>query len=136
MRKVVVYTGTRYPGPEAAAAWKDVMDLNPQEVVVFVGDAMGVDERVREACQERGVPYAVFKALWKKKGRSAGPRRNRFMLETAKAIVSAGDWGSEVELRAFPGPDSKGTWRCIEAAEDLGITVKICTPFRRRGGDR
>ncbi len=59
--------------------------------VVLSGGAMGVDEVAEKEAKDRGVPFELFEADWKKYGRSAGPLRNREMIASADSVVAFWD---------------------------------------------
>lgn len=69
-----------------------------------------------------GMPVArcTFAADWNTYGKSAGPRRNREMLELFPDAL----------VLAFPSGASPGTRNCIKQALALGHTVRIfeCDP--------
>jgi len=81
------------------------------ELRFCVGDATGVDSVVRDWCIENGVRCKRFKANWKKFGKSAGPRRNRRMLDKFKPTM----------LLEFPG--GSGTANCVAEARKREIIV-------------
>lgn len=86
-----------------------------QPKVVHVGDCpTGLDHYVREWCEIEGNPVSitVHHANWEKFGKSAGPRRNRAMLEDA---------GDNAIVFAFRG--GRGTASCTLIALELGMTV-------------
>lgn len=70
----------------------------------------GVDQQAKLYAMEKGIFYAGFPAPWKK-GPSAGPARNRVMLETIKPDL----------VVAFPG--GAGTENTTKTARALGIEV-------------
>lgn len=108
----VCVTGGRDYGDTAAVEAAMGALLREREIgLLGVGDAGGLDALVRRWAKANGVPYAVFPALWHAHGRSAGPRRNRLMLETVRPDV----------LVAFPG--GRGTASCVAEAQRLGIAV-------------
>lgn len=83
---------------------------------VFVGDcSRGVDYFVVCWGRDRGIPVLVFRAEWKRLGLSAGPVRNRKMVE---ALLKEGG----KTLLAFPG--GKGTLSCKLAGWELGADVR------------
>lgn len=88
-----------------------ILDLDgpgrPTEI--HVGDCpTGLDAMVREVF----VNAKVHVADWKMHGKSAGPKRNKAMLEAA---------GKHSILIAFPG--GAGTFNCIRTAKQMGITA-------------
>ena len=54
---------------------------------VVVGDATGVDHDIRAWAVFYEFHIRVFKADWKKHGKSAGPRRNADMAKYGDAVV-------------------------------------------------
>lgn len=75
------------------------------------GGAKGVDTFAREwAVTYPAIKRWVAKADWDRYGKSAGPIRNKRML----------DWGPDLVV-AFPG--GKGTANMIKQAEDAGVKV-------------
>lgn len=110
----VVMTGSRVW--DDAAAIRSVIERlygEHEDLVVHVGDARGADAIVRNVCGELGITVVVHVADWKKRGRAAGPVRNRKMLDAAKPEL----------VVAFPIGASVGTRDCMEAAAARGITV-------------
>lgn len=105
--RIVVTGGRNYANYEALFAALDRM----QPVAIATGCAAGADALVRLWCIHRGRDCAMFAADWKKYGRSAGPRRNRAMLDEFMPDV----------VIAFKG--GRGTEDCIRAAQDRGIPV-------------
>lgn len=71
----------------------------------------GLDQLAYEWAVSRGVPGRCYPAHWGLFGRSAGPRRNRRMLEMFEAEV----------LLAWPG--NTGTANMMEIAGDAGVLV-------------
>jgi len=83
--------------------------------LVIVGDCpTGADKFAREWCKSFDVKCTVFKADWKKFGKSAGPRRNEAMIDN----------NPDATVLAFPtgGP---GTKHCIDYAKKNGLEVYI-----------
>ena len=89
--------------------------LKPQ--LIINGGATGADKMATAYARTKRIPYRIYKADWKKYGRSAGPRRNKAMLknETIDLVL------------AFPG--GKGTTDMINKAKDAGITVIDFTEY-------
>ncbi len=97
--------------------WAMVQLTNRPSLQIVVGDAAGSDEEVAnwaaakllEAKIEdprlstRAPELIMFRADWDRLGKAAGPVRNQAM------VTSGGDLGV-----AFPHPDSRGTWDCVD----------------------
>ena len=83
------------------------------DVVVIHGDCpTGADAITQEVCDANNVPTERHPADWATYGRSAGPVRNKYMV----------DLGADVCL-AFPLLNSRGTLNCMRLAEQAGIPV-------------
>ena len=90
-------------------------DLNPFERhVILHGAASGADLDAGEAAHELGYEVRAFPADWKQHGRSAGPIRNRMMLDQDPDLVFA-----------FWDGKSRGTLDTITEATRRGIRVEI-----------
>ena len=82
-------------------------------LVVICGGGKGADQLASQwACQNR-VPLLIAPAHWSSCGKSAGPKRNQFMLSLANGLL------------AFPLPNSRGTVSVIAQAKMLGIPTKV-----------
>lgn len=81
------------------------------------GDARGADSIAREWAEERQIPQEAWPADWDGEGRSAGPMRNRRMLDKGADFVLAFPRGGR--------STSPGTHDCIDAACERGIPVRI-----------
>lgn len=111
-RPIVLVTGGR-DYLDRARVWAELDALNPGLVVE--GGADGADRHAREWCHARGVRLLTVPALWTAHGPSAGPTRNRDMVEMARRI------GCRLCL-AFPG--GAGTADCARRAEAAGLEVR------------
>jgi hypothetical protein len=80
--------------------------------LIINGGATGYDTLVESYCEANGVPYCVYPALWTVFGKSAGPKRNRYMLDFAQPDL----------VIAFPG--GKGTTDTVTLAKEKGIKVE------------
>lgn len=80
-------------------------------LVIIAGGARGADRLAALAAKKRGIHTAVVDALWDYHGKSAGPRRNKAMIEGLKPHL----------VVAFPG--GKGTEHSIATARLHGIEV-------------
>lgn len=83
---------------------------------VIVGDARGLDQIVRDACERIGIYHVVYRANWSQEGTAAGVRRNQRMIDSGPD-----------RLIAFYGPsgETPGTTHAIEAARRAGIPVMV-----------
>lgn len=98
----------------------------PKVVFIRVGCAPGADAITRQWRLERGFEGRTYFAEWDRFGPSAGPKRNREMLEGTRD-----PFGLANVLLAFPGPAGKypkqdgGTWGCCKEAfvRDIGILI-------------
>ena len=71
--------------------------------VLFHGAARGADQAIAAASDQLGWPQIACPALWQQHGRSAGPIRNRQMLERALALLTSLPAGASLQVIAFPG---------------------------------
>lgn len=83
-----------------------------KDTTIIEGGARGADRLARQAAEELGLEVETHEADWDRYGRRAGPIRNQQMVDS----------GADLCL-AFPLPESKGTFDCIERAEKAGIFV-------------
>ena len=93
--------------------------MSARSVMVHVGDSKGTDALALSVAMELGLKCHVYKAHWSSYGRSARPRRNHEMVDSA---MSHGD----CIMLAFPLSDSRGTIECMRYAAERGIEVVDC----------
>lgn len=87
-------------------------DLSEIDTIVS-GGARGADTLAEKFAHENNLLLIVKEAEWDKYGRSAGPRRNKLIVEEADVVV------------AFPTPSSRGTWNTVNLAKEAGKRVEI-----------
>lgn len=75
------------------------------------GDAMGADSLADLWANLRGVRRVKCPANWTGDGKSAGPRRNQWMLQFLKPVL----------VVAFPG--GRGTANMVQQARAVGVDV-------------
>lgn len=80
--------------------------------LVIHGGAYGADWLAKYWAESMHIPCEEYKANWLGQGRSAGPRRNYFMLKESKPDI----------VVAFPG--GKGTADMVKKARKAGVEVK------------
>jgi uncharacterized phage-like protein YoqJ len=81
--------------------------------LIITGGAKGADELGKEYAKINEIDHFEYLPEWEKYGRSAGPIRNKKMIEAADGLLAIWD-GS-----------SKGTAHIISEARKKGIFVKI-----------
>lgn len=96
---------------------RSILASLPNLDLVIHGAARGADSLAAEVAVELGIEHDPHPAKWTLFGRSAGPIRNRRMLNLKPDLVIAFHddlWGR-----------SKGTKDCVEEAMKRGISVKV-----------
>ncbi len=83
------------------------------DICIVSGGCRGVDEMGERYAAERGYAVERHPADWKRYGRSAGPRRNREMVELADYVI------------AFWDGRSRGTRSLIESAKELKKPLRV-----------
>ena len=107
MKKVIVTGGRDY---DDRAKIRDVLNfINPD--MVIQGGASGADLLAKKWADANVKDLSTVEAQWAKYGKSAGPRRNREMLDLHPGAL----------VLAFPG--GIGTSDCIKAALERGHIV-------------
>lgn len=122
-KKAAIFSGSRDWIDRQKVA-KVFDQLRPD--VVIEGGADGLDTIARWECLERRITVITIHADWNLLGLSAGPIRNKQMLEE---LLKYKDKGYEISLQAFPLPGGKGTQGMIRLAEGKGITVRVHKPI-------
>lgn len=84
---------------------------------IIHGGCSGADTLAGDWAMDRGVALRIFPALWWLEGRSAGPKRNRAMLDYLMKQPP------ERLVVCFPG--GRGTDNMRRLAEDAGVQVLI-----------
>lgn len=88
----------------------------PADTIIVHGVARGADTIAGEVAKKLGMSVEEYPADWKKFGRSAGPIRNRVMLDTKPDLVIA--FHNNIE-------ESKGTKDCVTEARRRGIPTEV-----------
>lgn len=91
--------------------------LQDQNNIEIVSGAYyrGADKLGEQYAKERGFKITRFPANWNKYGKAAGPKRNQQMANYADALI------------AFWDGKSRGTENMIDLAEQLCLSLKICS---------
>jgi len=90
--------------------------LSENKLAIITGGANGADKIAEKHSKMLNIPCQVFIADWNKYGRSAGPIRNRLMLDEKPEEVFA--FHNDIK-------SSKGTKDCVVEACRRGIKVSI-----------
>ena len=83
------------------------------ELIIVSGHCSGTDLMGERYAKENGFEVEIYPAEWKKYGRSAGPKRNKQMVDVADFAI------------AFPSVNGKGTQSMIKYAKQKGIPIQI-----------
>ncbi len=135
---ILIVTGTRDTPREGAKAiiseYLDRYKLQSHPIAVFHGNSGNVDLAVTDLMPRYDslapvgsqghlvhLSFNVSKEEWAKYGKSAGPRRNKRMIETAKAY--ADDVETLKGLAIWDGK-SRGTKDCMDRMKIAGIEVE------------
>ena len=90
--------------------------LDPQRDTIMHGAARGADSLAGQYAKAHGFPVKVFPAQWDTYGRSAGPIRNKQMLDENPDLV----------LAFHPNiAKSKGTGHMVRIARAKGTPVEV-----------
>ena len=96
---------------------KKYLESLPKDTVIIEGEAPGADIMAREEAQKLGLKVLWFPAEWAKYGRSAGPIRNKRMLDEDKPDLVVA-FHNNIEK-------SKGTRNMLKQAEMAKIPIKL-----------
>jgi len=114
--KVIICGGRNYRLTRSDYAWLNGwFETTPGVTTILIGGARGVDTDAFWWAQTRFLRTQIFRPDWDTYGRSAGPRRNKAMVDDA-----CPDGG----LIAFPG--GRGTADCVARAKRAGLKVWEC----------
>lgn len=115
---IVLVTGSRtMRDPDFLNSILDFFNNTQGISLLIEGGATGADKFAGEWAESRGITYAVYPALWRAQGLSAGPQRNQAMLK----------FGQPDKVLAFVADGSKGTKNMIKQALDKNYKVHIYT---------
>lgn len=114
--RVLVCGGRSFNDPMTLGSWLGGIHKNNGPITLLIeGGAPGADFMAREFAKWMGIPVKTFEADWDRFGRSAGPRRNKQMLDEGKPDL----------VVAFEG--GKGTTNMVGLAEAAGVKVLKAT---------
>ena len=117
----ILVTGSRNWNDEQKV--REVLErFKGRDVMVIHGAALGADDIADNEAGRLGYWTEHYPADWNKHGRKAGPIRNAAMVERLIELATRGD---ECHVFAFPLPDSRGTWDCVNRAKAAGFRVEV-----------
>ena len=124
--KAIIVTGSRHL-KDRERVWNvlSALDHGVRIDVLIHGDADGADYQAGRWAQWScaNVAEIPMPAQWDKHGPfGAGPRRNAEMLQVLIALKVC---GYDIEVHAFPLPDSKGTWNMVRQARAQNVPVVV-----------
>jgi hypothetical protein len=109
--RVLVCGGRRWSDTDYTYAYLNFLHSKEPITSIIEGDAKGADRMAGYWARKNHIDNYKYKADWKQYGKSAGPIRNKQMLEEGKPDL----------VVAFPG--GKGTAHMVELAKKAGVEV-------------
>jgi len=109
--RVLVCGGRDYQQVQYLCGFLDSYHATEGIAHLLEGGASGADYQARCWAKANNVEFTTFKAKWDKQGRSAGPLRNRVMVDDGKPDV----------VIAFPG--GSGTADMVDYARYRNVPV-------------
>jgi len=121
---IAIITGGRaYTPTPMDHAWLDAVHAADPMTHVYAGGAPGADTDGAQWALRHAIPTTIVPANWPAHGKSAGPRRNRVLLEMA---------GPTAVVLAFPG--GPGTANMVAQARQRGMPVWESPSRATQGG--
>jgi hypothetical protein len=116
--RVLVCGGSKFYNKVLFKKTMDRLHAETPITCIIQGGASGADFLAKHwakavAC----IPQEEYKALWDKQGRSAGPQRNKIMLELGKPDLVVA-FGSEEK-----GTRGKGTANMVKQSRSKGVKL-------------
>lgn len=114
--KILVCGGRDYEGRNVVRRELSKLVTSSQDIIMQ-GGARGADAYAKEWAEWRKCGCWTFPADWETHGKSAGPIRNKWMLEMGQPDL----------VLAFPG--GRGTDDMIRLASAAGVQVKMVREY-------
>ena len=114
-QRVLVCGGRNYSDKNTLYDVLDAAHMANEIVLLIHGAAKGADELANQWATERAIPIYYLRPDWDAHGKSAGPIRNRMLL----------DYGKPDIVVAFPG--GRGTADMARQAKDRSVPVAYVT---------
>ncbi len=116
MTKRIVIAGSRYFNDYAlfcAVVNKCICRIkNKYELIILSGHCCGTDLMAERYARENDLKLEIFPADWQRFGRSAGPKRNKQMVDIADYAIAFSSGG-------------RGTASLINIAQQKGIPIRV-----------
>lgn len=112
MMRVLVTGGRDYCGEGTLRYELDEINRSRGISLLIEGGASGADEIAGKWAADRGVPFVVIVADWKRHGLKAGPIRNQRMIDEERPDL------------VLAAPGGRGTADMVRRARSAGIPVK------------
>lgn len=109
--RVLVCGGRNFNDVLTLGSWLGGIIKSHGIALVIQGGARGADHMAREFAKWKGIPVETYPANWSELGPSAGPIRNRLMLDMGKPDL----------VVAFKG--GRGTANMVMQARNAGVPV-------------
>ena len=116
-RKILVCGGVDFGNESLFIETLDAV-IDKENTVIVSGGAKGADSLAEKYATANGIEIKVFPAEWSKYGKSAGPIRNKQMLD----YISD---GADSLVIAFWNGKSRGTKNTIDNARKMEIATLI-----------
>lgn len=120
----ILVCGDRNWSDSDAIYWviKELVSQWGDDIAIIHGDARGADTFADRAARSLDLVTVAVPAKWAKHGKSAGPRRNEYMLNRCKPnLVLA--FHADLE-------NSKGTKHMVEIAGKAGVPVIVIKSYQ------
>ena len=138
-RSIVIDAGGRdlvWPKERIASALLQRSGGRPVHLLLH-GGARGADRSIRRAAQQLGWRVEALAADWRRYGRSAGPIRNRLLLEQALVEAQAHTspaFSASMLVIAFPGGEGTASLvqqacRCSSRSPVPVVVMEVPPPF-------
>lgn len=109
----ILITGSRRDN-DFNKVFRQLVQYKHDCVTLIHGGAPGIDEIADRIANMWDWDVEVYPADWDSFGNAAGPMRNQQMVDSGADICIA-----------FPAPDSKGTWNCVNKARSAKIKTIV-----------
>jgi hypothetical protein len=124
--KLLIGSGSRdYKSPRfIREVFAELLNEFGMDFDYYHGNQRGFDQLSDFVLRRFGFPHThirAFNAEWDLYGNSAGPIRNKQMLDTGLEKYARED----ILVAAFPLPSSIGTYRMVEYAQEMQVETRI-----------